>query len=95
MDSLELLVINPYLLYKLLKISLFTGPKRPRGKSSNCHIYWLARAGRSILVTKFRADVLVPLSHSAARNCVFIIISIILNVKCLFYICLSLFLFIA
>ena len=44
------------LLYKLLKISLFIGPKRPRGKSSNCHINWLARAGRSILVTKFRAD---------------------------------------
>ena len=59
------------LLYKLLKISLFVGPKRPRGKSSNCHINWLARAGRSILVTKFRADVLVPLSHSAAHNRVF------------------------
>ena len=58
------------LLYKLLKISLFIGPKRPRGKSSNCHINWLARAGRSILVTKFRADVLVPLSHSAAHNSV-------------------------
>ena len=56
------------LLYKLLKISLVSGPKRPRGKSSNCHINWLARAGRSILVTKFRADVLVPLSHSAAHN---------------------------
>ena len=56
------------LLYKLLKISLFIGPKRPRGKSSICHINWLARAGRSILVTKFRADVLVPLSHSAAHN---------------------------
>ena len=56
------------LLYKLLKISLFIGPKRPRGKSSNCHINWLARTGRSILVTKFRADVLVPLSHSAAHN---------------------------
>ena len=53
------------LLYKLLKISLVSGPKRPRGKSSNCHINWLARAGRSILVTKFRADVLVPLSHVA------------------------------
>ena len=25
-------------------------------KSSNCHINWLAHAGRSILVTKFRAD---------------------------------------
>ena len=49
------------LLYKLLKISLFIGPKRRRGKSSNCHINWLAHAGRSILVTKFRADVLVPL----------------------------------
>ena len=48
-----------YYIYKLLKISLFIGPKRPRGKSSNCHINWLARAGRSILVTKFRADVLV------------------------------------
>ena len=56
------------LLYKLLKISLFIGPKRPRGKSSNCHINWLARAGRSILVTKYKADVLVPLSHSAAHN---------------------------
>ena len=55
-------------LYKLLKISLFIDPKRPRGKSSNCHINWLARAGRSILVTKFRADVLDPLSHSAAQN---------------------------
>ena len=55
-------------LYKLLKISLFIGPKRPRGKSSYCHINWLARAGRSILVTKFRADVLDPLSHSAAHN---------------------------
>ena len=55
-------------LVKLLKISLFIGPKRPRGKSSNCHINWLARAYRSILVTKFRADVLVPLSHSAAHN---------------------------
>ena len=54
-----------FLLYKLLKISLFIGPKRPRGKSSNCHINWLARAGKSILVTKFRADVLVTLSHSA------------------------------
>ena len=40
------------LLYKLLKISLFIGPKRPRGKSSNCHINWLASAGRSILVTR-------------------------------------------
>ena len=50
------------LLYKLLKISLFIGLKRPCGKSSNCHINWLARAGRSTLVTKFRADVLVPLS---------------------------------
>ena len=56
------------LLYKLLEMALFIGPKRPRGKSSNCHINWLARAGRSILVTKFRADVLVPLSHSAAHN---------------------------
>ena len=54
--------------YRLLKISLFIGPKRPRGKSSNCHINWLARAGRSLLVTKFRADVLVPLSHRAAHN---------------------------
>ena len=60
-------------LYKLLKISLFIGPKRPRGKSSNCHINWLARAGRSILVTKFKADVLVPLSHSAAHNRVSIV----------------------
>ena len=25
-------------------------------KSSNCHINWLAHAGRSILVSKFRAD---------------------------------------
>ena len=57
-----------HLLYKLLKISLFIGPKRPRGKSSNCHINWLARAGRSILVTKFRASVLVLLSHSATHN---------------------------
>ena len=56
-----------FLLYKLLKISLFIGPKRPCDKSSNCHINWLARAVRSILVTKFRADVLVPLSHSAAH----------------------------
>ena len=56
------------LLYKLLKILLFIGPKRPRGKSSNCHINWLARAGRSILVTKFRADILVPLSNSAAHH---------------------------
>ena len=56
------------LLYKLLKISLFIGQKRPRGKSSNCHINWLARAGRSILVTKFRADVLNPISHSAAHK---------------------------
>ena len=61
-----ILYIYIYLLYKLLKISLFIGPKRPRGKSSNCHINWLARAGRYILVT-FRADVLVPLSHSAAQ----------------------------
>ena len=34
----------------------------------NCHINCLARAGRSILVTKFRADVLVPLSHSACPS---------------------------
>ena len=66
--SLDLMMIYGVLLYKLLKISIFIGPKRPRGKSSNCHINWLARAGRSILVTKFRADVLVPLSHSAAHN---------------------------
>ena len=52
----------------LLKISLFIGPKRPRDKSSNCHINCLARAGRSILVTKFRADVLVPLLHSACPS---------------------------
>ena len=57
-----------HLLYKLLKISLFIGPKRPRDKSSNCHINCLARAGRSILVTKFRADVLFPLSHSACPS---------------------------
>ena len=63
---------------KLLKISLFIGPKRPRGKSSNCHINWLARAGRSILVTKFRADVLVPLSHSAAHNRVLTLVVIFL-----------------
>ena len=59
------------LLYKLLKISLFIGPKRPRVKSSNCHINWLARAGRSIVVTKFRADVLVLLSDSAAHTIVY------------------------
>ena len=43
-----------YLLYNLKKRAIFIGLEPPRDQSIDCHIHWLARACRCILVTKIR-----------------------------------------
>ena len=42
------------LLYNLKNRPIFIGLEPPRDQSIDCHIHWLARACRCILVTKIR-----------------------------------------
>ena len=42
------------LLYNLKNRPIFIGLEPPRDQSVDCHIHWLARACRCILVTKIR-----------------------------------------
>ena len=45
------------LLYNLKKRAIFIGLEPPRDQSIDCHIHWLARACRCILVTKLDSSV--------------------------------------
>ena len=54
------LVNNCILLYNEVKRPIFIGLERSRGQSTYCHIHWLARTCRWILVTKIRLEELPP-----------------------------------